>query len=134
MFALTSAVSYLFSRDIYRHSLNGLTFCHLSLQNYTGFATYAGSTKRPLFLTKWVFVPEGLKLHQVFSAHHVFPPPQMYPSRPIRPFSTSAFVRSATLFPIASHQSSNQPVIHRAELYITNLDQTCNLVFYLQYY
>jgi hypothetical protein len=45
--------SYLYSRDISRHSLNGLTFCHLSVQNYTGFATYAGSTKRPLFLTKW---------------------------------------------------------------------------------
>jgi hypothetical protein len=50
VFARTSAVSYLFSRDISRHSLNGLTFCHLSVQNYTGFATYAGSTKRPLFL------------------------------------------------------------------------------------
>jgi hypothetical protein len=53
VFVRAFAVSYLYSRDISRHSLNGLTFCHLSVQNYTGFATYAGSTKRPLFLKQW---------------------------------------------------------------------------------
>jgi hypothetical protein len=62
VFVRAFAVSYLYSRDISRHSLNGLTFCHLSVQNYTGFATYAGSTKRPLFLKQWM--DDGTRHHE----------------------------------------------------------------------